>query len=151
MELLICPLRLCGHVYMAWKRAVGLWLVSSSITGHCVSSWNRPVHIHHLCCHDSPTRQERSEPLGLGLSHKSKHSQLLILYCIIHGHDKLIYRRATIWQALVYVLFDSNCSCSIHFSLNVATQFHHRAVAQYFQNTSGGQSVLILHSVVALW
>lgn len=115
MELLIGPLRLCGRVWMAWKRAVGL------LTGVQLHYGSLCLQLRQSSVHPSAPRpwftykQHHPKPFCLGLCHKSKHRWLFIFYCIIHEHEKLIYRQATIWQALVCVLFDSDCSCSIHF------------------------------------
>lgn len=67
------------------------------------------------------------------LSNKSQHSQLLIDY-IFQEHDKrgcfqwwmIVFcnplpgwvHMATTGQAIAYITFDSNCSCSVHFPLN---------------------------------
>lgn len=127
-------------------------LIPQVQSGHCVSTRNRPGRSCCCCCHDSFNKKEHFEPLWLGLSNKSKHGQLLIDY-IFREHvftDGCLYLvihcLATTGQAIAYILFDSNCSCSIHFRLNITTSpFHHRTVAHYFQNTSGRGSFQILY------
>lgn len=165
-QLLISPLSLCANAHLGqwcpknWSHC--LWLVSGFTeevqpipqvqSGHCVSTRNRPVHSHYCCCcccHDWCNKWEHFELLWLGLSNKSKHGLLLMLY--ISGA----------WQGnlLPGCNLKSNSVYFIWFKLFMQHTFfsklYNRSISPQdcctiFPNTSGRENLLILYLIVAI-